>query len=233
MSDTISSASQTISSQLSSAGTSFLAKPTGDCTSSNIRFLLFVCMLILLFCLCTSFMSQVCYDSAQVSTGPHRRNLGGQSPCGCARCRMAIQENFSNDDTYAYSPASSASYQSVPLTSPNSKENAPSNLLFGQANRYISHDGDASMFTLDVFANLFVLNGNVFQKGDPPKHLYKAYLADDTKQIELGALNKDGDGIYKLKFTSTKVEDLVKLRNISIVYDRDGEKQTLLVGTLA
>lgn len=221
--NSISSASRTISSQLSSSGPTFLGQP--DCTMSNYRFLMFVCLTLLFVCFCMSLMSQVCYDSA--AANPVSRT---QPTCGCARCRRAVQENFSNDDMYSYSSASSASYQSIPLTSPNTQENTPSNLLFGQANRYISTNNEVTVFTVDINANLYVLNGNIFQKGDPINHSYKAYLGDGKKQIELGELKKGGDGIYKLKFTSQNTKELVNMRSLSIVYDKDTEKQTLLVG---
>lgn len=221
MTDTISSASKTITSQLSSSGPSFLGQP--DCTVSNIRFLIFTCLLFLFVCVWLSLISQMSFVSQMSSESHHPK-----CTCGCAR--RATQENFSNDDLYAYSSASSASYQSIPLTSPNTNENAPSNLLFGQANRYISANDDVMVYTLDITANLYVLNGNVFQKGDPPNHSYIAYLSNDTRQIELGELKKSGDGTYKLKFSSQKVQELVSMRSLSIVYDNDTEKQTLLVG---
>lgn len=223
MSNSMSSASQTINSQLSSSGPSFLGQP--DCTLSNIRFFMLICIVILFVCVCMSLMSQACYDSTNMENRTKRT-------CGCPRssCRHRVQENFSNDDMYPYSSASSATYQSIPLTSPSTKENTPSNILFGQANRYISTDDDVTVFTLDIHANLYILNGNVFQKGDPPNHSYKAYLGDDKKQIELGELKKDGDGIYKLKYTSQNAKEFVNLRSVNIVYDKDTEKQTLLVG---
>lgn len=220
--NSISNASNTISSQLttSQSGPSFLGQP--DCTSSNLRFLLFVCTMILFVCFCMSLVSQLCYESAGNNTVNKSKRT-----CGCARCRRAVQEHFSNDDLYAYSSASSAGYQSIPLTAPSTE---PSNLLFGQANRYISTNNDITIFTLDINANLYILNGNVFQQGTPPNHSYKAYLGDDNKQIELGDLKKDGDGIYKLKFTSQNIKELVDLRSLSIVYDKETQKQTLLVG---
>jgi hypothetical protein len=129
--------------------------------------------------------------------------------CGCTRCR---HEHFSKDDLSTFSKLSSAKYQSIPLTAPNTAENTPSNLMFGQANRYISINDDVTVLTLDVHANLYILNGN------------------DTQQVELGELKKDGDGIYKLKFTSENTKELVDLRVLSIVYEKDSEKQTVLLG---
>jgi hypothetical protein len=176
-----------------------------------------------------SLVSQTCYESA---TYPTKRLSNYKRTCGCSRCKQ-VRENFSNDEMYSYSAASSASYQSIPLTSPDTNDKAPSNLLFGQANRYISTNDGELLYTLNIHANLYVLNGNTFQKGDPPNHSYKAYLGDDSKEINIGTLTKDGDGIYKLKFTSKNTKELTNFRSLKIVYDKDTEKQTLLIGNFA
>jgi hypothetical protein len=46
-------------------------------------------------------------------------------------------------------------------------------------------------------------------------------------------MQKDGDGIYKLKFTSENAEEMVNMRSLKIVYDKDSEKQTILIGNFA
>jgi hypothetical protein len=172
-----------------------------------------------------SLVSQFTIDSERCNTISSSKRR-----CGCARCRRALQENFSSDTLYEHSLASYTNFQSVNLTAPNTLDNTPSNLLFGHANKYISMNGDTIVFTLDITANLYVLNGNVFQKGEPPNHSYKAYLGNDDNHIELGELKKDGDGIYKLIFTSHNIKELVKLSTIFIVYEKDGKQQTLLMG---
>ncbi len=216
----VSSASQTVSSQLSGTGPSFLGQP--DCTMSNIRFFWWTCTLIILFFCLMSFVSQLCHDSALYA-----------SKRGCKFTQRTNQEDFTQEKSHDYSPISKmslATYQSIPLTSPDTEDSAPSNLLFGQANRYVSTNDDDVTLTIEINANLYVLNGNVFQKGTPPNHSYKAYLGDKL----LGTLVKDGDGIYKLKYNEvlkTKAaKELEKTRVLKIVYEKESVKQTLLIG---
>ncbi len=221
MSDTISSASQTISSQLTDASSMSSVFGKSDCTMSNIRFLMYFIFVILFICTFLSLVSQVCQDSATLAYQHPRMKRG---------CQRGHQEDFSNDKFYSYKSTQSANYKSIPLTAPNSKDDAPSNLMFGQANRYISANSDATMFLLEITANMYVLDGNVFANDQKVTHDYKAYLVQGNNRKLLGSLKRDGDGLYKLRVKSDKPADYLDMQQLNIIYEKDNTEQVLLVG---
>jgi hypothetical protein len=165
-------------------------------------------------------VSQVCNESSNKVADGER-----------CRCNKEIHENFSNENMYSYQRAESSSFQSIPLTAPSSSENAPTNLLFGQCNRHISTKDGKIAYTLDIFANLYILEGNVFQTGEAPHHSYRVYLSNKYTKIPIGILKKDGDGLYKLKVTSNDVEKLLEVPDLTILYEKDGAQQILLQGS--
>jgi len=145
-----------------------------------------------------------------------------------------IQENFSNDEMYSYKSATSSNYQSVPLLSPFDENRNPENLFFGKANRFIYKNNDEYVYSLEIYCNLFVLDGNIYDKAqrNTIKQKYKVYLVNSkTKETSfLDNLVKDGDGIYKLKYKSNQSDALLKYDVVKIVYSLDDKEQTLLQG---
>lgn len=192
-----------------------------------------------------------------ISYEPVRLN-GMNMMCGCTSndcaCRSVEtfksvskdQENFSNDDMYSYKKSVSSSYQSIPLTA---KDN--DNLFFGKANRFIMVENDPVfrgtlpmanpsvrqgkskiVFRLEIFCNLFVLDGNVFDQRKN-KQAYGVYLVNSKTgdQMFINNLKKDNDGMYKLKYkTSEDVEKLASYDQINIIYSLDQAEQLILYG---
>lgn len=144
------------------------------------------------------------------------------------------QENFSNDDMYSYKKSVSSSYQSIPLTAKDDD-----NLFFGKANRFIMVENDPVfrgkskiVFRLEIFCNLFVLDGNVFDQRKN-KQAYGVYLVNSKTgdQLFINNLKKDNDGMYKLKYkTSEDVEKLASYDQINIIYSLDQAEQLILYG---
>lgn len=232
MSDSISSASQTVASTLTGATNSTMSSVFGnngnDCFYSNIRFLLWMITLICIICLGLSLLTPMDQDTIIYQQASMRA-------CECNRCRNI--EHFSNDVMYSYKTAQMSNFQSVPLTAPDTKQNSPSNLVFGQAMRYITIEDDKTMYSLEIYANLYVLDGNILNITEGKvAQAYKVYLISDqqpdSKQVFIGNLNKDGDGIYKLKFKTpdNPLKNLCSYGQILVVYEIDGKQTVLLQG---
>lgn len=144
------------------------------------------------------------------------------------------QENFSNDDMYSYKKSVSSSYQSIPLTAKDDE-----NLFFGKANRFIMIENDPVfrgksniVFRLEIFCNLFILDGNVFDQ-KKTKQAYSVYLVNSKTGAQkfIDNLKKDNDGMYKLKYkTSEDLEELASYDRINIIYSLDQAEQLILYG---
>jgi hypothetical protein len=156
------------------------------------------------------------------------------------------KEKFSNNlffsDKDTINPGYS-SYQSTALTSDN-------HLIFGQANRYIQFDIKDIItkpnytdirdtitkpnYILDIYANLYVINGSPFGKSPekPLEQKYAVYLKNTrtSEKVEIGKLNKDGDGIYKIHFVSTEPNKYVKFNEVEITYKTANKESSLLNG---
>ena len=153
--------------------------------------------------------------------------------------RCTDQENFGNDSFYSYKDAinpSYSNYQSTGLTAPNTVEGNPSNLLFGQANRLVERS-ETPILHLDVFCNLYVLNGNPFGDGvikqEPYKQKYLVYLKNKDKMKLLGELKKENDGIYKLKYKTKNqkdISDIISYNEVVIVHNTEVKELVLLQG---
>ena len=147
---------------------------------------------------------------------------------------IEMQENFSNDEMYSYKSATSSNYQSVQLLAPFDENRNPENLFFGKANRFIYKHNDEYVYSLEVYCNLFVLDGNIYDKTqrNTVNQKYKVYLVNSkTKETSfLDNLVKDGDGMYKLKYKSNQSEALLKYDVVKIIYSLDNKEQTLLQG---
>lgn len=126
-------------------------------------------------------------------------------------------------------PEDTVLYQNIPLVVPD--ENL-TNIVFGQANQYIlQNNGNNTLFRLEIFANLWVLDGNPFEKPFGDKQEYIVMLSsDDGKSLELGALQKDGDGLYKMLYKSEDTAQHIPLKNCTVVYRREGKDQVVLSG---
>lgn len=179
-------------------------------TCSMFNFKMFLFVLTILICIsCISMLIDVLFSPYNVSKEPFSNNLF-----------------FSDKDTIN---PSYSSYQSSALTSDN-------HLIFGQANRYIQSLDTITKpnYILDIYANLFVINGSPFGKSPetPFEQRYVVYLKNTTtsEKLEIGKLKKDGDGIYKLHFESTDPARYIKFNKVEITYKTDQRESLLLNG---
>ena len=145
------------------------------------------------------------------------------------------KENFSNDEFYSYKDTINPNYSHYQSTALTSQTN---NLIFGQANRFVYiNDGSKPIYRLEIFANLYVLNGNPFGvnkvtiEGSPFKHKYIAYLKQTKtgKRLEIGQVKLDGDGMYKLKFETDSPNEYMPYNELEIVHKTD-EKESQVLG---
>lgn len=145
-------------------------------------------------------------------------------------------EQFSNEEMMSYSYERSSEYQSIPLLALFDENNNPKNLFFGQANRYVISKNSKLNYRLEIYCNLLVLNGNIYDTAKKVDHMYKVILINtkNGEQIFLDKLKKDGDGMYKLKFNSLdknkEASDYIGYDKIQIVYSLDGKDEVLLEG---
>jgi len=157
--------------------------------------------------------------------------LNGRCKCKSNMRNVQNIENFSNDEMYSFKTSQESSYQSIPLLSPNDD-----NLMFGQAKRFVSSVDGTFVYRLEIYCNLLVLDGNIYDKApiNTIKHKYTVFL-QNTKQkgkVHVGDLIKDGDGIYKLKFISKEhVEELAAYDKVHIMYTLNDNEQPILSGT--
>lgn len=206
------------------------------CMSFGIRMF---CWLLLMCCLFYFIgLLLVPVDVYQQTQYMQRCRCGCQRGRGCGRsCPFQDDsiENFSNDTMYAFSPEPSSRFQRIPLVAPNNEDGNPKNLYFGQAERYIIPKGNKINYKLQIFADLPVLDGNIYanHKADY-KQQYTAVLHDDNynDNIEL-EIKKDNDGLYKLKYDNfdiTQIEKLVQMKYLDIYYTYDADKAIILSG---
>ena len=138
-------------------------------------------------------------------------------------------------------------FQNTQLVAPDTPNSTPKHLLFGNAKKFISE----SESKIEVYANLYVLGGNVMKSGVPTAtgknsldtsfnnysdfnqakaiDEYKVYTSDSmdgSSEMLIGNLYKDGDGIYKLK---EKI-NLKDSKYIKIYFETADDKVLLLVG---
>ena len=108
-------------------------------------------------------------------------------------------------------------------------------MLFGQANRTIL-GGETALYHLDLYCNLYVINGNPFGQGNNGKldevypQKYMVYLASGTQRLLIDELRKDNDGVYKLKFKTKDISKYIGFSDILIVHAAKGVEQTILQG---
>lgn len=129
-------------------------------------------------------------------------------------------EPFANEQFYSYrNNINYSHYASVPLTAVGDEQN----ITFGQATRLITSENDKLFYNLDVFANLYILGGNVFD--DPNSGLvnqqYSVLVINPKIKdvVELGNLFKDNDGLYRLKYkTNIADRNLIEYNIVRIMY---------------
>jgi hypothetical protein len=147
-----------------------------------------------------------------------------------------LKEQFSNDDMMSYSYERTSNHQSIPLLALFDENNNPKNLFFGKADRYIFAKDSKLNYRLEIYSNLLVLNGNVYDKSKNVIQSYKVYLINTktNEKIFLDELKKDGDGMYKLKFNSLdknkEAKDFIQYDKIQIVHSIDNKEEILLEG---
>lgn len=171
--------------------------------------------------MCSLTVLLVCVIMSSINSS----NYSNIIRCNCIgeKCYCKGREYFNN----TFSIEQKSSYQSIPLLDPTNKS-----LLFGQANRYIYVDQSENFnYRLDIFCNLFVLDGNIYATPPNVSHTYYATLKNNKTQetIKLGALIKDGDGIYKLKYT-TLDKKLLGFDELNITYMLNGNEEIMLRG---
>ena len=100
----------------------------------------------------------------------------------------------------------------------------------------LNEDG-TKVLHLEVFCDLFVINGNPFGQDSVtiPKtafpQKYQVYIKKGDHSEPLGTLTKSSDGVYKLKFSTTNLDQITKLvdaNEIQIIYT-DSVKSTVIL----
>jgi hypothetical protein len=151
--------------------------------------------------------------------------------------RIREEEGFENAEMQKYADQlgmpQTSGFQNIPLTAPDTEDNSPSNLTFGQASRYVMLKDSKPTFLIEISANLWVLDGGVLNQ--PPEniqHNYVVYAVEPAtkNKISLGSLKKDGDGIYKMRIVAPNVQEIVTHKVFQVVYEQDGQSLLMLQG---
>ncbi len=181
-----------------------------DCMVSFIRYSTIAILIIVLLCCCCLILPSL------------------TSQCN-NMYEDGLYEMYSNT-SQQYSNTKDFNYKYIQLNVPDNL----TNIIFGEALLY-ELDRDTSndkKYQLHIKANLYVLDGNVLNfNNSNVTHSYKAYIVDNTNKTFIGELKKDGDGIYKLKYTTNE-----NIKNpfsyIVVIYEKDGKEQVLLQGKI-
>lgn len=211
-----------MSTTLSMKGPLFTTEELVKCSVFNVKMVLFVITIIICVSCLSSCLNNL-FISDEINSRYKSRYL--QSRCGI--------EDFSNNEFYSYKNINPGyfTYQNAELTS------NTDNIIFGQSKKYIHQNIKTSKpnYTIEIFANLYVLNGNPFSVEGISldknfKHRYVAYLKNTKtgKKINIGQVLRDGDGLYKLKFTTDKLEEYIDYNEIEITH-QSSEKETLVL----
>lgn len=241
----MSTASQTISSQLVSPP-SIQSLDTNTCTVYTARIILWFSFFIIICCVLSSLYSHIMINKMQdeviEDTLSYRHPIMLHKRGRRCRKQMPIIdldiekaeniENFDNVHYVSYTDSNVFNVQSVPLNAPIQEGgNLYSNLTFGQTIRHIIINNDVKKVLYNITANLYVLDGNIYdQATDKLQQTYTVQLSDDKNTITLGELKKDGDGIYKLNFESDNIEQYKNYKHIQVVYKRGDSSEIMLTG---
>lgn len=221
MSDTVSSASNTIATQLTESLNSYI------CMSYGIRMF---CWLILL---CILFYSM----SGLFIKRRYRMDYDNYDYDDDIMYKQPIFiEEFENNNLHSFETKKSYKFKRIQLTAPSNEFKNPENIYFGQANIYVIPNDNKLTYKIQVFANLAVLDGNIFI--DDPKDIKQKYTVmltnNDTKPFEM-ELTKDNDGLYKLNYETTdmnEISSLLAYKTMHIHYYADGIDKILLIGKI-
>jgi hypothetical protein len=213
-----------------------------DCMNLNMRLLFTLSFTILLICLFISCLNSMFATPQDYDISYRPVSMRGNAiNCSCrngkCKCKRMEYENFmnitdkelfSNDSFYSFKLSKDARYQSIPLLDPENKA-----ILFGKAQRYVFSQNDKMMYRLDIDSNLYVLDGNVYdsQKVDQ-KYDVILHNSKTNKNLHIGNLQKDGDGMYKLSFVSNdKIQELADYDTLRIFYTINNKANLILSGT--
>jgi len=188
-------------------------------------------MIVLLFSLLSSIFIKLCNASKDeykpVCSKCHKRQCKHSSEYFTnlnSKLQSEINYDLKNsyESEYRQKYLNESQYDKAMLTSPDN------NFITGEAVRYIDKDN----YRIEIFANLYLLNGNVY-KAETSKGFYTAYLSNpsSTQTMLLGNLTKDRDHVYKLTVKSnTQLESVKNNKHIHIVYHENGQSVTILRG---
>lgn len=142
----------------------------------------------------------------------------------------AENDEENNIETFENSTINFTKYKQLKLLPPDYNNQITNILLSGQANIYKNDD----VIRLELICNLYEIGGNIYDTIKTIKGKYQAYLYNDktNQQLLLGDLVRDGDGLYKLKYVSNNVQDLLNYNLIRITYVTDNEMTTIIEAKL-
>lgn len=223
--------SETVNTQLSGTAASVFGRQ--DCTVPVIQVLLLIILIVLMCCLLSSVLAANQPVDSIAYQHPHRKNcdctkcqqsdVSHDTNCNCSECKQI--EQFSNDTMFSTKPQISSRYAKAEMIGEDE------NLQFGETNRYIyTNKNGTPEIRYDIYANLYILNGNVFDQSDS-KQAYSVMLKNpEGKTFKLGNLHRDGDGMYKLKVISGDVNVLVGYNKVEITYTLGKDARTVISG---
>ena len=142
----------------------------------------------------------------------------------------AENDEENNIETFENSTINFTKYKQLKLLPPDYNNQITNILLSGKANIYKNDD----VIRLELICNLYEIGGNIYDTIKTIKGKYQAYLYNDktNQQLLLGDLVRDGDGLYKLKYVSNNVQDLLNYNLIRITYVTDNEMTTIIEAKL-
>lgn len=220
MSDTVSSASNTVATQLTETLNNYM------CMSYGIRMF---CWLVLL---CFLFYSM----SGIFMKNKYHINYDDEYDNDIIYRQPIFIEKFDNDNLHSFESKKSYKFKRIQLTAPSNEFKNPENIYFGQVNIYVIPNQDVVTYKLQAFANLAVLDGNIYID-DPEKinQKYTIMLTDDKQKPFEMELIKDNDGLYKLNYETNdanEISNLLNYKTIHIHYYRDNKDKILLIGKI-
>lgn len=201
-------------------------------SASAFRFTLWVSFFVLLFSLISMSISRMCFNACATSIALNDDNLSYEPIKFRQRCGIS-KEDFENSQyeqgtEFKFNSNTASKYKTIQLNSPESND-SPHSLMVGQVDRYFKIDNGKINIIINILANLYILDGNIFGelKEDQEYRVY-AYTIDNTK-LDLGKLVKSPDNFYKLKITSDD-PNLLQYNRIEVVYKTSKTEDVILVG---
>ena len=113
---------------------------------------------------------------------------------------------------------------------PQEQPNVITNMLIsGHANLFIFDN----TIRLDLVCSLYDIGANVYGQLHPDDR-YEAYLYNEqsNKTLPLGILKRQGDGFYKLSYSSNNAQDVLDYKEIRVAYVTKGKSTDLITATL-